>query len=85
VTTKEPLRYDFNHFTFASRLVRKGSRLELILAAANSIQNQRILIPEARSISNGVGHREDFALLAAGFAFLCCPELIFYLLWRLFS
>jgi hypothetical protein len=41
VTTKEPLRYDFNHFTFASRLVRKGSRLELILAAANSIQNQK--------------------------------------------
>jgi X-Pro dipeptidyl-peptidase C-terminal non-catalytic domain len=41
VTTKEPLRYDFNHFTFASRLVRKGIRLELILAAANSIQNQK--------------------------------------------
>ena len=41
VTTKEPLRYDFNHFTFASRLVRKGSRLELILAAANSILNQK--------------------------------------------
>lgn len=41
VTTKEPLRYDFNRFTFASRLIRKGSRLELVLAAANSIQNQR--------------------------------------------
>jgi predicted acyl esterase len=41
VTTKEPLRYDFNHFTFASRLVRKGSRLELILAAANSIQKSK--------------------------------------------
>jgi predicted acyl esterase len=37
VTTKEPLRYDFNDFTFASRLVRKGCRLRLVLSAANSI------------------------------------------------
>jgi uncharacterized protein len=37
VTTKEPLRYDFNDFTFASRLVSKGSRLQLVLSAANSI------------------------------------------------
>jgi putative CocE/NonD family hydrolase len=37
VTTKEPLRYDFNDFTFASRLVRKGCRLQLVLSAANSI------------------------------------------------
>ena len=37
VATKEPLRYDFNDFTFASRLVGKGSRLELVLSAANSI------------------------------------------------
>ena len=41
VTTKEPLRYDFSHFTFASRLIRKRSRLRLVLAAANSIQNQK--------------------------------------------
>lgn len=41
VTTKEPLRYDFNRFTFASRLIRTGSRLELVLAAANSIQNEK--------------------------------------------
>jgi predicted acyl esterase len=41
VSTKEPLRYDFSHFTFASRLVRKGSRLEVVLSAANSIQNQK--------------------------------------------
>jgi uncharacterized protein len=41
VTGKEPLRYDFNHFTFASRLVRKGSRLALIVSAANSIQNEK--------------------------------------------
>jgi uncharacterized protein len=36
VTTKEPLRYDFNGFTFASRLVSKGSRLQLVLSADNS-------------------------------------------------
>jgi uncharacterized protein len=41
VATKDPLRYDFSRFTFASRLVRKGSRLEVVLSAANSIQNQR--------------------------------------------
>ncbi len=41
VSTKEPLRYNFNHFTFASRLVRKGSRIEVVLWAANSIQNQK--------------------------------------------
>jgi putative CocE/NonD family hydrolase len=41
VSTKEPLRYDFTHFTFASRLVRKACRLEVVLSAANSIQNQR--------------------------------------------
>ncbi len=37
VTTKEPLRYDFDDFTFASRLVRKGCRLQLVLSAGNSI------------------------------------------------
>jgi len=41
VTTKEPLRYDFNHFTFASRLIGKGSRLELVLSAANSIEYEK--------------------------------------------
>ena len=41
VSTTEPLRYDFNHFTFASRLVRKGSRLEFVLSAANSVQYQK--------------------------------------------
>jgi putative CocE/NonD family hydrolase len=32
VTTKNALRYDFDRFRFASRLVRKGSRLELIFS-----------------------------------------------------
>jgi hypothetical protein len=37
VSTKAPLRYDFDHFTFASRRVSKGARLQLVLSAANSI------------------------------------------------
>jgi len=37
VRTHAPLRYDFNRFTFASRLVRKGSRLRVVLSAADSI------------------------------------------------
>jgi uncharacterized protein len=41
VSTKDPLRYDFNRFTFASRLVRKGSRLVVVLSAANSLEYQR--------------------------------------------
>jgi uncharacterized protein len=41
VDTKEPLHYDFTHFTFASRLVRKGSRLKVVLSAANSIKYQK--------------------------------------------
>ncbi len=41
VATKDPLRYDFNRFTFASRLVRKGSRLAVVLSAANSLEYQR--------------------------------------------
>jgi hypothetical protein len=41
VSTQDPLRYDFNRFTFASRLVRKGSRLVVVLSAANSLEYQR--------------------------------------------
>jgi len=41
VSTKDPLRYDFNRFTFASRLVGKGSRLMVALSAANSLEYQR--------------------------------------------
>ncbi len=37
VTTKQPLAYEFKSFTFASRLVKAGSRLVLALTAANSI------------------------------------------------
>jgi hypothetical protein len=37
VTTTKPLRYEFQTFTFASRVVKAGSRLVLVLAAGNSI------------------------------------------------
>jgi len=37
VRGRGPLRYDFDGFTFASRLVGKGSRLRLVLGAADSI------------------------------------------------
>jgi uncharacterized protein len=37
VATTKPLRYEFQTFTFASRVVKTGSRLVLVLAAGNSI------------------------------------------------
>jgi len=60
VATKEPRRYDFDHFTFASRLVSKGSRLELVLSAANSIGIERnhnsggVIADETSADSRGV-------------------------------
>lgn len=41
VTTKAPLRYDFDKFTFVSRQVAAGSRLRLVVAPINSISTQR--------------------------------------------
>ncbi len=41
VNTKEPLRYEFNHFTFVSRRIRSGSRLRLVISPINSIYSQR--------------------------------------------
>lgn len=41
VTTKEPLRYDFDRFTFVAQQVKKGSRLRLVIAPANSIHYQK--------------------------------------------
>jgi len=41
VTTKEPLRYDFNRFTFASRQVRKGSRLQLVVSRADPFSYEK--------------------------------------------
>jgi predicted acyl esterase len=41
VTSKEPLRYDFDRFTFASRLLQKNSRLRVVISAANSMFNEK--------------------------------------------
>jgi putative CocE/NonD family hydrolase len=41
VVTNEPLRYEFCNFNFISRMIRRGSRLRLVLAPANSIFSQR--------------------------------------------
>jgi uncharacterized protein len=37
VMTRDPLRYEFKSFTFTSRMIGKGSRLRLIVSAANSV------------------------------------------------
>lgn len=41
ISTTKPLRYDFHGFTFVSRLMRKGSRLRLVLGPINSIYVQK--------------------------------------------
>jgi putative CocE/NonD family hydrolase len=41
VRTRAPQRYDFDRFTFVSRLVRKGSRLRLVVGPINSIYVQK--------------------------------------------
>lgn len=41
IRTKSPLRYDFEHFTFVSQQVKKGSRLRLVLGPINSIYSEK--------------------------------------------
>jgi uncharacterized protein len=41
VATRAPLRYDFEHFTFVSRQLGKGSRLRLTIAPINSIFTEK--------------------------------------------
>ena len=41
VTTREPLRYDFDGFTFTSRMLRQGSRLRLVIGPINSMYSQK--------------------------------------------
>jgi predicted acyl esterase len=41
VTTREPQRYDFNGFTFVSRMLRQGSRLRLVIGPVNSMYSQK--------------------------------------------
>ena len=41
VTTRDPLRYDFTHFTFVSRMAKQGSRLRLVIAPVNSMYAEK--------------------------------------------
>jgi uncharacterized protein len=41
VTTTEPLKYQFDGFTFVSRRIARGSRLRLVFAPVNSIYAQK--------------------------------------------
>lgn len=41
IHTHEPLRYDFEGFTFVSRLAKRGTRLRLVVGPINSIYSQR--------------------------------------------
>ena len=41
ITTHAPLRYDFEHFTFVSRQIGKGSRLRLTISPINSIYAEK--------------------------------------------
>ena len=41
ITTRKPLQYEFKHFTFTSRRIKKGSRLRLVIAPINSIYSQK--------------------------------------------
>jgi putative CocE/NonD family hydrolase len=41
IRTVEPLRYDFERFTFVSRRLKKGSRLRLVIGPVHSIHTQK--------------------------------------------
>jgi len=41
ISTPEPLRYEFNRFTFTSRLIRRGHRLRLVIGPIHSIHAQK--------------------------------------------
>jgi uncharacterized protein len=41
VTTREPLRYDFDSFMFVSRQVKKNHRLRMVVAPINSMNSQK--------------------------------------------
>jgi putative CocE/NonD family hydrolase len=55
IRTRQPLRYDFEQFTFVSQEVKKGSRLRLILGPSNSIYREK------NYNSGGVVERESIA------------------------
>jgi uncharacterized protein len=41
VTTRKPLLYDFDHFTFVAQELKKGSRLRLVIGPVNSIHSEK--------------------------------------------
>jgi putative CocE/NonD family hydrolase len=41
ITTRAPLRYDFERFTFMSQQIKKGSRLRLLISPINSIFSEK--------------------------------------------
>lgn len=41
ITAREPLKYEFDSFMFTSRMVRKGSRLRLVVGPVNSTYSQK--------------------------------------------
>jgi putative CocE/NonD family hydrolase len=41
ITTKAPLRYDFERFPFVSQEIKKGSRLRLVIGPVNSLYFER--------------------------------------------
>jgi len=41
ITTKAPLRYEFDKFTFVSQEIKRGSRLRLVVAPINSIYMEK--------------------------------------------
>jgi predicted acyl esterase len=41
ITTRDPLRYDFDKFTFVSQEIKRGSRLRLVIAPINSIYMEK--------------------------------------------
>ena len=54
IRTQEPLRYEFERFTFVSRQIRKGHRLRLVIGPINSIYAQK------NHNSGGVVSEESF-------------------------
>jgi predicted acyl esterase len=69
VTTRGPLRYDFERFTFVSQEVKAGSRLSLVITPINSIYSEKNYnsggevaaetLSDARSVTVRLYHDHD--------------------------
>ena len=69
VTTRSPQRYDFEHFTFVSRQVGKGSRLRLMIAPINSIfaeKNYNSAQSCGRAVHERCAHGDGDAAITTG-------------------